>query len=268
MKKNRFISILACGAALGLQGAVLQWDFGNGGAYVGTNTPGHVAGDVLAGDNTFTQVGSGDSANVAGSGYSIDWGRNQSGTSENRIQWSNAMTNVSGAAGSDIFSTSLTTDGVSSSTHNTSNIRSPVGLRIGGLADGLYRAYIVVNNTSVDGLAETKVYAGAATLTTPNNMTGISATLGLTDLGNVSGATSANWVANSNYVTTEFTINTAGGDDGFYVLSDSSVGGLTRVHTSITALQIVAVPEPNSLVLIGLAFGGLMLLKRRRYMHS
>lgn len=242
------------------QAAILALDFGDAGAYSGTNTPAHADG-AESGTLTYSQFTVSNSNGSAGYAlpsagtatvYSMRSGSANNDTADRVRQ----TYNVGAVSGAGIFNTDLTLDGQASFS-STSNYRPPIGYQIEGLANGTYTAYLVAHHAGNTGTAM-RVHAGVQGSVTSTISAGASNFVAAVDASNT-----ATWQANNNYVKVAFTIDAT--NPVVYFLVHDPVrlaGGSTAsvINTSISSITIV--PEPTTLA--GLAMASLMLVRRRR----
>lgn len=243
----------------------LQFDFGTGSVYTGTDAPAQAAGALTATDSTwngYSNFNDGTDGQAVGfyadgtaaSGITIDFGDSWPNVATtNDVSWSDYPSG-NGAAEDDtsIYDTAFTADWVYTGTRTVSGTKynRMVGIRVKGLEAGSYDIYTVAHeptqlNRSID------VYTGV----------NISSSAGLTplDLGRASGIDT--WTEGNNYVLS--TVTLTGTDDWLTVMA---IGDSTG-HVSLNGLQIVentsAVPEPSAM-LLGILASGFVLLRRRR----
>ena len=130
-----------------------------------------------------------------------------------------------------------------------------IALAVVGLDPGVYDFYLTAfrgDNPQTDTNANRDYNVRFTTSTTPvTDFSGLASNL----LTNDNPRTVDTWQPGDNYITDQFTITNAG--EGLYLYSNST--GFIGVMSS---LQIVPVPEPGSVVLVGA--GGLLMLVRRR----
>ena len=266
MKKTlRLLSVLA---VLGLssaasQAAVLMLDFGPttaSGANL-VNSPYHASDLSFTGSNwnkiQTTDVGSGLSYadGTAATGVSLDLG--SAGASSSTISLTTAPSN-SGALGSlsntGVYAgTSVGTDGIWNG--SSASGQRYVGFQLGGLSAGTYDVYVASRNTSASVAYGQTVYLGASSSAGNFDAT----TLSLSQSVSYTGASDdiSAWADNGNYL--KFTITL--GASQYLNLGVTGTGGELRGF--LNSVQIVAVPEPGALTLLGLA-GAVCVLRRRR----
>ncbi|MEM9883234.1 MAG: PEP-CTERM sorting domain-containing protein [Planctomycetota bacterium] len=234
---------------------VVLLDFGDT-LYTGTDSPGHE--DGLATGSTWNgvtgDVASGlvDQNGAALVGLALDFGTGPDATS---INYSNTVR----AADADHTAFPQWNDnlGTDHLVRDDSNLGPALALAVTGLADGVYDFYFTGfrgdNAFNADRNYEVR------TTTSGSAVTDFSS-IAIQTLTNSNPTTANSWDPGDNYITGQFTI--AGGSD-FYLFVDSpeqNSAGNTFIGVA-SSLEIVAVPEPGSLVLIGL--GGLAFLARR-----
>ncbi len=132
-----------------------------------------------------------------------------------------------------------------------------VGVRLSGLPAGTYTVYVTSLNTNSTSTNRYNIYAGAVdSASTNSDYSGFSFEfLDFFD-PNTPKIIDA-WVENINYVALTVTL---GEDEDLVVVSDGLTSGEDRGF--LNTVEVVLVPEPASLGLLGL--GGLVLLRRRR----
>jgi hypothetical protein len=149
--------------------------------------------------------------------------------------------------------TSVGTDGIS--TGGSGNVRY-VGFQLGGLAAGTYDIYLTSRNTNTGSAYQQIAYVG--TSDTVENFDALK--LSLTDslsYANAADATSS-WQLGENYL--KFTVTLGAGE----YLNLAVVGGATGERRGfLNSVQIVAVPEPSAVLLVGLAGTGFLFRRRR-----
>lgn len=205
-----------------------------------------------------TDVGSGLSYadGTAATGVSLNIGATTNGDSTT-VGLSNtpSVNNpLGGSTNTGIYAgTSVGTDGISTS---SSGHKRFVGFQLGGLAAGTYDIYLTSRNTSTNSSYDQIAYVG--TSSTSGDFNAIS--LSLTGSLSYAGGSDAilNWQQNENYL--KFTV-TLGASQ---YLNLAVVGGTDNEKRGfLNSVQIVAVPEPSALLLLGLT-GACLALRRRR----
>lgn len=195
---------------------------------------------------------------AAASGVTVDLGRSSS------VAWKTLT--MAGQPGSVSLGT-ITNTGVfdntavgrdainygSSATQNTL-----VGLAIGGLAAGTYEIYIVGFNTNqgIASAAQESFWALATSSTANLDTTALLSSPQATSLNNVS----SSWVENGNYVKLTATLTA-----GEYLTIFSTGSSATEYRGFLNSVEIVAIPEPSTMIL---AVGGVVIAmgfsKRKR----
>ena len=135
-----------------------------------------------------------------------------------------------------------------------------VSLQITGLPAGTYDIYYVARNTSdnnaLAGQQYTQsLYAGTSSTTGDFTFNSFANSTITYDAANTQ---TASWVLHGTYA--KLTVNLASGN----VLDLASVGGGSELRGFVNSLQIVSVPEPSSLALLGGGSLALLASSRRR----
>ena len=257
MKKITLTAILA--AVLGVVSpahgdTVLQLDFGTAaGTYVGNLAPAGIPETVWNGvpnGDTLSGLVFGDG--TAATGVSVELGAAPGGGTIDFLT-DDARSNAGNADDQNvaIYDTALTDDWVFDSGG------ADIGARITGLTPGDYLVYAI--SREPNELARTyDVGIGAFTAANANSITSGSIELETTSIGDATGTTA--FVAGQNFAVSTVTI--ADLSDFIAVVVDPTNGNGEERFATLSAIQIVAVPEPSSLAV--LTFGGLGLLLRRR----
>lgn len=246
-------------------GAPLMLDFGattvTGGSL--TNSPYHTA-DPLFNQTTWnkvqlTDVGAGGlfySDGTAAAFVTLDLGSTTSGTTLDLSVSPSSTNTLGGAISTGIYApTSVGTDGVWT---NPSTSFTSSGFQIGGLSAGTYDIYYSGRNTNqATGIAYRQVlWAGSSS--SSGNFDYAAYSNATIDYG-VSGDSTLAWVNGSsgivsgeNYV--KLTISIASGE--YLNLAATGIDAAER-RGFLNTVQIVAVPEPTSLILLA---GGLVVV--------
>lgn len=272
MKTSTLLKTFSCALALvsPASAQVLMLDFGptvvTGASRV--NSPYHTVTPSFTGSN-WNQVQTADIASglvyadgAAATGVSINMGN--SGTGSTIINLSNTPTGNS-ALGSQVnvgvyASPSVGMDGVFS---GSTGQNVAVGLEVGGLAAGTYEIYMLSRNTNTSVANSLNVYVGKAAASGNFDFSSGFSTINLSYIATSSGvgnAQTAAWIGtgvNTNYA--KFTITLAAGD----VLQLASAGGTSETRGFLNSVQIVTVPEPSAMVLLG-AVGSFFAIGVRR----
>ncbi|MEM6459156.1 MAG: PEP-CTERM sorting domain-containing protein [Planctomycetota bacterium] len=234
---------------------VVLLDFGDT-LYTGTDSPGHEDGLATGGtwNGVTGDVASGlvDQNGVALVGLALDFGTGPDATS---INYSNTVRGVD--ADHTAFPQWNDNLGTDHLVRDVSAQGPAMAVAVTGLADGVYDFYFTGfrGDSAANAARDYEVRA----TTSATAVTDFS-TIAVQTLTNSNPTTANSWDPGDNYITGQFTI--AGGDD-FYLFVDSPElnDQFTRFIGVASSLEIVAVPEPGSMLLIGL--GGLAVLVRR-----
>ena len=173
-----------------------------------------------------------------------------------------AAPSTSSALGSSIntgvFATgSVGRDGIFSGSGSENN---RIGLQISGLAHGIYEVYIVGINTN-QNQANWRAKGMGAIASTSMTTWDTSSVSGATTIGNhTDGSSPTAWIEGQNYAKFTMTLDATNPVLSLFTFSD--IGSDNRGF--LNSVQIVAIPEPGTLVLLGIAFGSLMLFRRRK----
>lgn len=235
------------------QAQIIMFDFGPT-APTGSNlsnSPGHFTGAVSGAQTIWNQVGVSDvtsgllyANNTAATGISIATGRESTDIS-NIIDFT-TNPGFSAALGSSVNTgvyagDSVATDGI----FHTSTAAFALGVQIDGLAAGTYEVYISGRNTNVASYQQ-NFYAASSVAGTTFNFGSLSPDL----LANSGTA----WVENTTYSVFTLTL----GVDEVLNIAVSGTGTGAAGRGFLNSVQIVAIPEPSTMGLLG--FGAVALL--------
>ena len=149
--------------------------------------------------------------------------------------------------------TSVGKDGIYTS--NSNGNKRYVGFQLGGLEAGVYDVYVAARNKNSSGAYTQDAYAGVS------SSAGDFVAPSLSQTGSVSftGATDGTlaWVENGNYMRLRLTLGA-----GDY-LNFAVTGTGSELRGFLNAVQVVSVPEPSAVLLCGLGFFGIALLRGR-----
>ncbi|MCH8527310.1 MAG: PEP-CTERM sorting domain-containing protein [Kiritimatiellae bacterium] len=237
---------------------VFMFDLGTGAVYDGNNSPAHAAGAVAMDNTEWIKAGGGGTHGFTDGTLTTNFGRSHNNALNAGIDFSLAAgneQNASPGSGTGVFGTQLTETYYRGRRDGDGR---NVGWAISGLAVGVYDVYVVLHNSDSLG-SENNVGIGVLS-DTPPTTSGTALPWNDSRLSQTSlpaNPTTASWVAGENYAVTRVTVNNA--SDYLYVL-----GGAFGVNESaMSSIQIVAIPEPGTLALVGIALGSLLLFRRR-----
>jgi len=252
--KIKTLTLLTTLAGLATSHAALslQIDFGNDGAYVGTLAPAGIS-DTVWNQNNNTDVFSGllYGDGTAATGVSLEVGA--APTAGNAINFTtddarNTAGNTDTQGG--IYDTSLTDSWIFDSSN------ADLGVRVTGLEAGTYDVYALVREPNV--LNRTyNVGIGAFTAADSNTIASGSSQLTTTAITDATGASTTSFTEGLNFAVTRVTITDS--SDFIGLVIDPT----NERFATISALQIVAVPEPSSTALLGLGALGFIVRRRR-----
>jgi hypothetical protein len=265
--KKHLLSLLSSGLLLGAvsaQGAIVMLDFGSDGAYTGNDSPAHTEGAIASSYTTWTQVGGGNTTVTDSASNSLFYAsaRSDSGGESDggffNFDRAGAVSNPGGGTG--IWGTSLTGSYMADIT--SANRRDPVAIALEGFATGEYHVFVVAHSSANTNISLNVNVGVAASIPGSGDMS----------LGGLSGTTvtlgggGTSWIAGTNYA--KYTVTLSGSNDTILVavenLDNSGTG--ENFQGTLSALQIVPVPEPSTYALAfgALALGGVMLRRRRK----
>ena len=256
------------------QGAALMLDFGSSPGLVdaanAANSPGHAVGAIPTSEITWNQLTTSDVSSgllysdaTSASGIAVNIGQETTigsniidFASANSINASSLGGNAAVALGTDYAidanNKTAAADGIfRNGTSNGTN--AAMGLRIDGLAAGTYTIYSVGRNTNTGSATPQIFFASAATLSDNFDYAGLDGVTSANSLGTGNDS----WTAGEQYTALSVTL-TAG--QSLFLATEGTTA--TERRGFLNAVQI-AVPEPTTLTLFGLA-AGMLTLRRRR----
>jgi hypothetical protein len=260
--KQKIIFVVATLWAGALAYGQTNFDFGAN-AYTGTD--GGPAGLTLTSGDWFRVNGD---TNLA-SGITIDLGRGASGTRTTTITWTtlpDAQTTTFSAP-SQLAVTDLYTDGRGGG-HSNGGV---LGARVNGLAPGTYDVYAVLTLERGTYSGDTTFYGNvrlglgdmAADQTNELVNAAVLPWSGFNSNATTWVSTAGNW----NFISNRVTIVAGSANSNIIVFADlpyDPAVSQTAREPILLALQIVAIPEPSALALVGVGLLGAWLVARRR----
>lgn len=192
-------------------------------------------------------------------GVSLNLGRS---TSSNTINFADQPGNSAALAGTvntGIFAgTSVGRDGIF---HGTQFQNNRLGLTLSGLPLGPYDVYIVAMNTSI-GFDDNRRVQNVGALATASSTSTLDTTaLPTLAIANHGTGLTASWSDGLNYRKLTVTLTSATPDLTIFSYGNTNVTGQEHPRGFLNAVQVVLIPEPTSLVMLG--FAGLLLRRRR-----
>lgn len=268
MKRIILSAVVAASTVLVMQvnAQILLLDFGPttvtnvNPSFDATVSPAHSAG-LSTSVATWNKVGIADIGSgllygdgSAATGLTLDLGVGDNTVNVNFATNPDNGTSVTGTAFSTgVYSgTRVARDGIFQNTSGTS-----LGIQIGGLAAGDYVIYLTGRNTNTSSTTTTQRFYGA--VGTSSGTFDFSGVTNFADIANnTAPASNASFVAGVQYNTVSVTLGL--GQSLF--LGIDATGSDAR--TFLNSIEIVAVPEPTSVVMILGGLGPMVALRRRR----
>ncbi len=257
---KRFACVLAVVAVLVAarvaSASSIQWDFGTtAGSYTsGTDAPAQYLGTLTGSDSTWNVVGgTGDASFYITSGLTYTRGASATGvwiedgsSPEHLNTWTwRSGTHVA-------YTGSAWTPPCGPTALMGDAIYCPdnydLGVQVGGLSPGTYDVYALIGSD-----AKNRSYQVAI----GTNISTFAGSQGLLESSSVSV-----WTQGTNYAYAQVTVSST--SDYIAVLVDSSYGSNPTQWSPLCGLQIVGVPEPGTLVLLGSGLFGLLAYAWRR----
>jgi hypothetical protein len=265
MTRKTLLGLLAVAGQLGTllltaNSAIVMIDFGADGAYAGNNSPAHAEGLVPASNTTWTQLGGAD-ATVGSLNYASARSSSEGLSDGDFFDFVRDGATISAAGGSGIWGTGLTNDSLVDIT--SANRRDPIAIALEGFAPGDYYVFVVAHhgqNLSVPLIVDVDVREGI-----PANGNISFSTLSGSTVNLTPDVDTSTWTLGSDYA--KFTVSITDTLDTLLVAvnNPNNDGTGNDYYGSITALQVVAVPEPATYAaLLGLLALGLVAWRRRR----
>ena len=226
-----------------------------------TNSPYHTVSSKTY--STWNVLGTADSSSLnwgngtAATGVAIDLGRSNNNSLINFADQPGSSNALGVQTNTGVFSgNSVGKDGIF---HGSGGQNNVIGLKVTGLALGTYDVFVVGINTNIDqgSSAQTLLPMNMGALATGNVGTLDIAALSTVTVGN---NVTASWQEDGNYGRFSVTLT-----------ADNPVLTLFTVSTNpsegrgfLNAVQVVAIPEPGTLMLVGISLGSLLLFRHRK----
>lgn len=264
--KKLFVLVLSCLLSLGsiASAAILQLDFGPDTPTLLTNSPYHTESGSVA-DSSWNVVGKDDvgsgllySDGSAATGVSLNLGVSPNTSVIDFDTNPGKSSSLGGVTNEGVFADgSVGQDGIFDGNGGEDN---RIGFQITGLAAGIYDVYLVGLNTNTKVNGELTNEHGA--FATGVLSTWDTSTLSTTQFEYLDDEENTDpnltWVENHNYAKIRVTL-----DDTNPVLS-GTVFNANGDRGFLNTVQVVTIPEPGTLVLVGMGLGGLFLFRRLR----
>jgi hypothetical protein len=250
---------------------VLQLDFGPTtvtGADL-ANSPLHTVAPTFS-DTTWNQVQTTDvgsgllwSDATDATGVSLDLGRSNNNNVINFADQPGSSSALAGSVNDGVFGgTSVGRDGVF---HGTSAQNNRIGLTLTGLPLGIYDIYVVAINTSIafDDNRRTMAVGALATASAPTLDTTSLPTLTIANHG--TGLTTS-WSDGLNFRKLTVALSSTNPDLTIFTFGPTDLQTSSEPRGFLNSVQVVLIPEPASLMLMGL--GSVLILARRRVVDA
>lgn len=237
-----------------------------------TNSPGHATGAVSASETTWNKVTGAD----VGSGLLYGNGSGASGVSLNLGLETTIGNNILDFAAANDFkdltgtraaqlgldysnaagtNAAAAKDGLFRNGTSNGSQSAAIGLRIDGLAVGMYTIYLVGRNTNATAAAGTVFYASVGATANTFNFSSLAGAV----LSNAFTESNDAWIAGNQYNTRTVTITEAG--QSMYIAVE---GYSVDYRGFMNSVEIVSVPEPSVGVLLAGSAGALVIAGTRR----
>ena len=223
-----------------------------------TNSPYHTVSSETY--STWNILGTADSSSLnwgdgtAATGVAIDLGRSNNNTLINFADQPGSSNTLGLQTNTGVFSgNSVGKDGIF---HGSGGQNNVIGLKVTGLALGTYDVFVVGINTNIEQ-ANTTIRMDMGALATGNVGTLDIAALSTVTVGNT---VAASWQEGGNYGRFRVSLTADNPVLTLFTVATDEVQG----RGFLNAVQVVAIPEPGTLMLVGIALGSLLLFRHRK----